>query len=324
MAISSNNPPWLESQRQDVLALLERRKLPQALLIHGPAGVGRRYLGLWTAARLLNLPDAPIDLAPLPESEAGISHPDFLGVSIPTDKRTIRVEQVRELIEFLQLTSHQGGNRVVLLWPAEAMTREAANSLLKTLEEPPDGSTIILVAESTGRLPATVVSRCHRLRINVPGRAESVSWLTTCHSQVDWELLLDFALDAPLMALAMHRCGFIAKAGHARSDIDQLRQRRIAPVMVARRWASAADARLLLRWLYGQVAESVRKASVLGVASRVREPLQISPNRLNMRRLVRRLRNIEEASRSCEKAVNLELQLTALLTDWYGETTDAS
>jgi DNA polymerase-3 subunit delta' len=168
----------------------------------------------------------------------------------------------------------------------------------------------MLITESPGRLPATIVSRCQRLRINRPTRAESVGWLNSIDTTADWEALLDFALDAPLVALDLHRKGFAAQAARYRADLRELRQRGITPLAIAQRWA-AADAELLLRWLYRQLAaEAAQEAA----------GLQNQMNQLNMRQALRQLRRIEEAYRNRDKALNRELQLAALLTDWYGAT----
>ena len=75
----------------------------------------------------------------------------------------MRIEQVRELAAELALTSHQGGYKVGILSPADAFNRFAANALLKTLEEPPPRTLLMLVAIEPSRLPATILSRCQRV-----------------------------------------------------------------------------------------------------------------------------------------------------------------
>ncbi len=301
--------------------MLERQQLPQALLIQGPAGVGRRHLGLGIAARLLKAAEPVIDPSSGTESELGLGHPDFIGITPPPDKRSIRVEQIRDSIAFLQLTGLKGRSRVVMLWPAEAMTLQAANSLLKTLEEPPAGTAIILVTEAAGRLPATLLSRCHRLTVEPPGRLEALSWLRRFDPDADWDLLLDFALDAPLAALELHRSDFAAQAAQYQEELNELQQRRLAPSTVARRWAQA-DSGPLLRWLYVRVSQSIRQACDCEGTPGTR-PLQNAANRLYMRRLFQRLRLLEEAYRSRDRALNHELQLMAFLTDWHLGITDA-
>ena len=148
--------PWLEAARQRLNELVDAGRCPHALLIQGRAGMGRRHLALWLAERVLGA-DPSRSVGDDPDSEAG--HPDFVTLEIPADKTQIVVNQTRELIEFLQLTSHGGRGRVAVIYPAEAMNRNTANALLKTLEEPPAGTVIVLIAESPRSLPPTILSR---------------------------------------------------------------------------------------------------------------------------------------------------------------------
>src|SRR5581483_3689892 len=92
-------------------------------------------------------------------------HPDWIQVQPVDDSRQIRIEQVRDLAQELSLTSHQGGYKVGVLSPADVLNRFAANALLKTLEEPPPRTVLILVATQPSRLPATILSRCQRIRV---------------------------------------------------------------------------------------------------------------------------------------------------------------
>lgn len=301
--------------------MLERQQLPQALLLQGPAGVGRRYLGLDIAARLLRVAVPGVAAHGITDGESGLGHPDFLEVTPAVDKRSISVDQVRDVISFQQLTGLKGRDRVVMVVPADAMTLSAANSLLKTLEEPPDGSMIILITESAARLPATLLSRCHRLTIGIPGRTEALSWLRRFDPDENWDLLLQFALDAPFAALQLQRNGFAAQAARYQEDLDAISRGRTAARMVAKRWA-LADPGILLRWLYGHVSRSVRQACESDETAGTRR-LQNVADRLYMRRLIQRLRLIEEVYRTRDTGLNHELQLMALLMDWQDTTTDA-
>src|SRR4029077_18328808 len=118
-------------------------------------------------------------------------HPDLAWLRTAEDSQQIRIEQVRDLTADLALPSHAGGYKVGIVTPADALNRFAANALLKTLEEPPARTLLILVATEPSRLPPTVLSRCQRLRTRAPERAESIAWLTTVRGKQDWEAALD-------------------------------------------------------------------------------------------------------------------------------------
>ncbi len=148
-------------------------------LIHEAPGAGGEWLALW-AARLV-LCEHP-ERAPCGQCRAcrrvlARAHPDLSFLGLEEDSKQIRIEQVRELSAELALTSHGGGYKVAIVTPADALNRFAANALLKTLEEPPARTLLILVVTQPSRLPATVLSRCQRLRVRAPQRAQSLAWL---------------------------------------------------------------------------------------------------------------------------------------------------
>lgn len=116
--------------------------------------------------------------------------------------REIRVEQVRELSDFLGIASYRGGRRVVVLAPAEALNAIAANTLLKMLEEPPPATFFVLVADALDDVLPTIRSRCVLLQVPTPAAAACLSWLAG-QGVADAAGLLAFASGAPLAALAL-------------------------------------------------------------------------------------------------------------------------
>ena len=122
-------PNWLQPQVAQLDALIEKQQFPNALLIHGPEGTGRRLLALWLVGRLLNSPEmdpgAAILAANYLDPETMPQHPDFQLVQPEPDKQSISIKRLRELIAFLSLTSHQSGMKTALINPAQAMTTAA-------------------------------------------------------------------------------------------------------------------------------------------------------------------------------------------------------
>ncbi|MCC7257443.1 MAG: DNA polymerase III subunit delta' [Gammaproteobacteria bacterium] len=313
-------PPWLDAPRSRLEGLHAQRRLPQSLLIHGVSGTGRRRLALWLAAHVLGMPGEPLaELAGEPDEETGetmLGHPDLMMVRPPPEKSMIPVESIRELIAFMQLTSHQGGARVAVIYPADRMTLEAANALLKTLEEPPAAGTILLVAAAPARLPPTVRSRCQRLHVPVPARAMARDWLAAQIGNGDCEALLEFAGGAPLQALDWHRDGLGDGLAAYAGDLEALRCRRESPAGVAQRWVSG-DAAVAARWLHLQAARGLR-AALVGERGAAREPdLQntMKPTTIPLQRL----RDAEELQRHVARSLATAVQFTAVLQRWYGD-----
>ena len=187
--------PWQHESWKALQGL--RAHLPNALLLKGAQGIGKLDLALNFAHALL---------CPHPTSDGMAcgqcdschwlsqgNHPDFriiqpaaLTVEDPDEKvggkkpsREITVEQIRELSGFSNLSAHRGDYRVVIICPAETMNLNAANSLLKTLEEPSDKLLFLLVTHRPQHLLPTIISRCLSFTVNTPSREVGTTWLTT-------------------------------------------------------------------------------------------------------------------------------------------------
>ena len=285
-------------------------RCPHALLVHGRSGSGRRQLALWLAATALGAD--PTRRTSDGEAEAG--HPDFAAIEPEEGKQSIGVEQVRELIRFLELTSHGNRGRVAIIWPADAMTLQAANSLLKTLEEPPGGTIIVLIAETLARLPATIVSRCQRIRIPPPSTEVALDWLGEQAPGADLGPLLQFCGGAPLATLELHEANFAADAGQFAADMRELEEKRVDPVAVAARWKSQPD--LALDWLYWRLSRRVREGLGVAADDTPADTLDAGPEVIQA--CFRQMSQIRELRRIINGGINAELSIAGLLMDWYG------
>jgi len=198
--------PWLTPYWSQVQALRNQSRLPHALMLKSIAGLGAEQLAETIGVALLcQQPNhdgfACGECAHCKLVEAK-THPDFHFVSIPDTKKSIGVDQIRDIVNVCRERPHQGGYRIVIVNPAGAMTIGASNALLKTLEEPGDDTLLILVASATNPLPATVRSRCHLINIEVPPEAQGLDWLSGQHPESKNLLLLALRLShhAPLGA----------------------------------------------------------------------------------------------------------------------------
>jgi DNA polymerase-3 subunit delta' len=234
---------WLDRGAQD--------RQPHAVLLAGPPGVGKRAAATWIAARRLGLMPAT-ELPQYPAEKP--AHPDLHWIAPPEDKAAIGIDQIRGLVAEFSLTSYEGGGKVVVIEPANLMTTNAANSLLKTLEEPPGDALLVLVADRTGRLPATIFSRCQRIEFLPPAESEALAWLDRLHPGAAWAEALILAGNAPLAALAaVEQLDTHASMGR---DFAAVAIGGASAIEVAARW-SRLDTGFVLDWLARQVQQLI-------------------------------------------------------------------
>lgn len=194
--------PWHISAWEQLQQL--RGRLPHAILFHGPQGIGKTLFAEHFAQSMLCQ-------TPMADGHAcgqcdscrwfmQYGHPDFRrlrpealdeedgeGIEGGDEKKTasatkapskdIRIDQVRALADFLNISTHRQGMRVIVLYPAEALNAAAANALLKTLEEPPPATLFLLVSNGLDRLLPTILSRCRKFPLAMPSHAEALAWL---------------------------------------------------------------------------------------------------------------------------------------------------
>lgn len=299
-------------------------RLPHALLLHGPAGLGKEAFARRLAAGLLC--ERPVEeLAPCGRCHgcrlfAAGTHPDLTWVAPEEDRRGIVIDQIRALGAWFALTPHTAARKLAVVTPAEGMNLNAANSLLKILEEPPLGSVLLLVAHQPGRLPATVRSRCHKVAFAAPEHGTAQAWLEG-QAGPSTGLLLRLTGGAPLAALALARAGFRATRTALLKDLDDLRTGRADPVSCATRWKGTGT-KLSLAWLAGFVADLIRCRIAGGGVDGIANPeaeifLNSNKNILNLNELFTYLDVVSEAVNSLKTgALDEQLLLEDILIRW--------
>lgn len=221
---------WQHKQWQLIMqqgAQQPNSKLPHALLLRGRAGTGKQDFALDVAKAILcsqaGKQQQACGTCPSCMWFAEGTHPDFMLIG-PEDtdnteeiikkktakKSQISVARIRQLLDYLTLSSHQvNGYRVIVISPADMLNGASANALLKMLEEPPTKTLFLLVTSQPQRLLATITSRCQAVDMPLPSRTDALAWLKM--QQVSHaENLLDLAGGAPLLALQIAAEGEIS------------------------------------------------------------------------------------------------------------------
>jgi DNA polymerase-3 subunit delta' len=293
--------PWLEKEMASLQAAFEADRMPHALLIHEAPGAGGDWLASWVA-RLVLRTDRD-------------QHPDWISLRPIDDSRQIRIEQVRELAQELALTSHQGGYKVGVLSPADVLNRFAANALLKTLEEPPPRTVLMLVVTQPSRLPATILSRCQRISISAPGRAEAVSWLESTQGKGDWQDVLEILGEAPMLAAESDPASVVQIGTEVRRGLEEAAAGTSDPVATAERW-SRAELPLRLRCFENWLTERIRDhfgtkgfLTEVGAVTYLQRPETV----LNIRELFELLDGVRDLKSALDTPINRGLALESLL-----------
>jgi DNA polymerase-3 subunit delta' len=293
--------PWLGKEMATLRAACEADRMPHALLIHEAPGAGGEWLANWIAQLVLKTQRA--------------QHPDWISVRPIDDSRQIRIEQVRELAQELALTSHQGGYKVGVLSPADVLNRFAANALLKTLEEPPRHTVLILVVTQPSRLPATILSRCQRIRVPAPSRDEAVSWLESTRGKADWKAVLDILGEAPMLAAESDASAVVQVGTEVRRGLEEAAAGTSDPVVTAEQW-SRAELPLRLRCFENWLTERIRgQFGTKGFLTEVGAVTYLQPPQtvLNIRELFELLDGVRDLKSALETPINRGLALESLL-----------
>jgi DNA polymerase-3 subunit delta' len=254
--------PWHQKTWDKFAEARSRKHLPHALLITGEEGIGKKAFAQKLLKSLLCF--KPINNQPCHQCngcktyESG-SNPDFMAIQIAEDKKQISVDQIRELSKFITLSRSFEAYRVILLQPVEAMNNNAANSLLKSLEEPADNTIIILLATYLNQLLPTIKSRCQLLTLPKPTSSQASDWLQANYPEIkDVETRLDLSFGRPLLVLASNDEG-VNQAAEFAGDILQVLEEKKSITEAAKIWEKSEHSRLIdwqLSWLQTFIKEA--------------------------------------------------------------------
>jgi DNA polymerase-3 subunit delta' len=312
---------WLVIQRQ-----LRNRRLPHALLLHGSPGLGiSHFAQTFARSRLCREPNAEgmaCERCQGCRLSAAQSHPDFYQITADDGSQQIKIDQIRAFNEFTFLSRQFAPYKIGLISAAETLNQYAANSLLKTLEEPPAETLILLVTHNAARLPATIRSRCQRIDFVPPPRSQSVGWLKDRVNEINPEVLLPIVHGRPLEALDLVRSGKLQVRQSVFDDLIRLLSDEVSPVSCARRWEKI-DIPLLLDWLMTWLLDAVR-LHVGADANRLDNPdfyqnLTVLSGRSKLQYLFELYTEMLEFKRVSDSSLNPQLLREDILLAWSGK-----
>lgn len=322
--------PWQTKIWQHLNQDDQRRA--HALLLHGRAGIGKYDFARHFSQALLCLNQSPQGYACGECSSCtwfnDDSHPDFRllspeqeaepddeGVATKkTKKKTqISVAQIRELSNFLNLTSHRSnGLRIILIHPAEALNVASANALLKMLEEPAAGVVFILVAHQLQRLLPTIISRCQKINMPMPDEAQALAWLNE-QGVPNAKLQLAY-LDGSPIKVFTEQVQFVQlnEIWHLLASGSKLQPHVAAPAFIANSVEVGIIA--LQKWMYDIVTMRLTRQIRYHLAHT--GALQALAEKVNLSSLFQLQKKLEALRKLASHPLNHELQMESLLLEY--------
>lgn len=238
--------PWQKGLWSSLCGLAESGRMPHALLLAAPAGMGKqvfaRALAQWQLCQQKTTDGACGVCRSCQLLQAG-SHPDLMWVSPDTDgekaSKVIKIEQARAVVEFANQTAQMEGYRVVVISPADALNTSSANALLKTLEEPGQRSLFLLLTDKPAALLPTIRSRCQLLPLTVPDEQVAKAWLAeSITDELQRETVWRLSRGAPEAAQVLAQSAWFAARAGVLGDLIAVAARKRAPLQAAASWQS--------------------------------------------------------------------------------------
>ena len=329
MTATKDNLPWQAELWSRVNEARRGGRLAHALLLAGPAGVGKRRFARRLAASLMCEARAddgrPCGVCRGCVQVAAGSHPNLTWMTrefnekTEKEKRDISMDQLRTMMERLSLSSHYGQARVVVIDPADALNVNGVNALLKTVEEPPAGLHILLISERPMALAPTLRSRCQRLTFQIPPAVEAQAWLRDQVPNIDAAAALLEANGAPLAALEARESGASELHRTWREQLLAVANQKVDPLVAAGRLAPAGSklsADMVQDWLrqFQRTLHHLLR-SLAGVSG---EPMFATVAvRLGAGHIEQLLMEIIESQRRVHGNANPQLAVESLMISWW-------
>ncbi len=331
--------PWQTELLASLNAL--RNRLPNGILLYGPRGIGTFEAACAFAASLLCTSAGP-DGRPCGQCKgcrlfAADTHPDvryivsefecaahgmeFAMPETNAEKKTLTREiligQTRELGEYFSLKSNEGGVRVVIVYPADKIRSEAAASLLKNLEEPPENTIFILVSDEIDRVLATIRSRCRLIRAKAPSREEALAWLKT-QGVDNAEQKLTEAAGMPLSALAQDPRYAMSEEGKRKILAVLAKGTQATPAdaisAVDKDMTIAAAALIFSRWAWDLA--SVRAGSSARYFPDYEDSLRQAAQAASSEGIYQWINSVRDVRRAAEHTLNAKAIIEAVLLSY--------
>lgn len=318
--------PWQQDLWRHLSGYIAQQRIPQALMISGSEGVGKkRLLQVFASALLCQMPGEDFFACGKCAScqlLAAETHPDFLRIEPDEPGKAIGIDKIRQLITKLALKPQFDQYRIVVINPADQLNTASANAFLKCLEEPTERTCVVLLSERPARLPATIRSRCQTVVCHYPPKQVAKQWLQQQGVTAQIESLLDLAQGAPLKAQRYAEENLLETRQHYFQAWLQVAGSDDNVLALAEQWQKpdALDLGVLLSWMsawLGDIIKLAHQAEADHLANPdMKNPLQALAKRLELKRVYAYYDSLLTAKSLLGTPINKQLLLEQLLINW--------
>lgn len=319
--------PWQTSNWQSLTTSQQNKRLGHGLLFHGAEGIGKKAFAIEFAHWLMceqPLEDKACGQCKSCKLIQADSNPDLLTLYPEEEGKAIKVDQVRELIQKVSLTSHGSGYRVIIISPADALNINASNSLLKTLEEPPANTILILISDNPSKLMPTIRSRTQMVRFDLPKEDQSLAWLEQQNVE-NAPLLLKLSAGAPLAATVMAKDEGLEVRDKLFSNWQELATGQSDALESAAMWAKDGFkvlGNLPLNWVSSWLTDMIRylQGGNIDTMSNLdyAQTLQNLAGQVDLKSMYGLLDRLNDALRLSDTSANQLMLIEGLLLHWAG------
>ena len=309
--------PWHKETWQLIQQAKQAQRLPHALLLSGEQGCGHE-------AFIETLGHSLLCLTPTNEGFAcghcrscevyqADAHPDRLWIKPAEDKTAISIDSVRELGRFLTLSMSYSPVRVALISPAEGLNVNAANSLLKALEEPTPNTHLLLLSYQPGGLLPTIRSRCQHLRLALPKTELALKWLTTQALTHEPATLLSQALGRPLYAVTLNQGDQVTQQQVFMTQLAQVLNGQGSFTTFSHTWQKYSRHEIL-NWLYIILQHQLKIH--YGVSDLLNHPLQVWLSNCSSEQLWQLMQHWQILKPLADHPINNQIFIENIVAQW--------
>jgi DNA polymerase III subunit delta' len=323
MTVSNSVFPWQHKNWNSLYGYIKQGRIPQALLITGTSGLGKYALANRFAYSLLcpNLQDGGLNCGKCNSCLLikADTHPDLIQIKPDEEKKTISINQIRQVVTDTYLKPQFETYRVIIINPADVMTASAANAFLKCLEEPTERTIFILITDKPNKLPATIISRCQKLSVTFPEKQMLYDWLKGQGIHNNQETLLNLVRGSLITTQQATEGTFLKQRTDCFNDWLTVAKHTNHPAIVSEKWQKFPETELI-NWLISWVTDLIKCVCRINHGQLCNQdmakPMQELAQQLNLKSLYGLYDRLLASRRQLGTQVNFQMMLEEILVQW--------